>query len=328
MEPRNCGRFSLAAATCEQVQERLCAVRGYSSASLLPAPSGSSLSDIFDARFLSTFDAATGVPRPALVAKLLTEECEGVYSFPLLKPTFCENLVECGYQFTEHLKRAGHDADMPRMLDLMDLKWLNDLLLELVVNPLAQLTMQDQLQGDVLDYRHGYIVGYGPVQREESRESGDGEDEEDEEKDARASEGTDGERATRVDDAAQPGKNRPRDYTHSRDHLVAHSDDAEATLNVGLATDFDGGELIFYGARGSGDEVTPLARYRHSHKGHAVLHVGRQLHEVAPVTRGNRYGLIMWARSIKGVRQGVCPCCWMNGRDAVLSACICGPRWN
>jgi hypothetical protein len=312
------------------VQERLCAVGGFSSASLLPPPSGCSLSDIFDARFLSTLDAATGVPRPALVAKLLTEECEGVYSFPLLKPSFCENLVECGYQFTEHLKGAGRDADMPRMLDLMDLKWLNDLLLELVVNPLAQLTMQDQLQGEALDYRHGYIVGYGPMKqkRQESRARGaEGEEE------SRASEDSNGESVTGGDvtggdGAAKPGMDTSRDYRHRRDHLVAHSDDAEATLNVGLATDFDGGDLIFYGARGSGDEMTPQARYRHPHKGHAVLHVGRQLHEVAPVTRGNRYGLIMWARSIKGVRQGVCPCCWMNGRDAVLNACICGPRWN
>jgi len=35
----------------------------------------------------------------------------------------------------------------PKMLDLMGLGWLNDLLLRAVVNPLAKLTMQDQLQG-------------------------------------------------------------------------------------------------------------------------------------------------------------------------------------
>jgi len=35
----------------------------------------------------------------------------------------------------------------PKMLDLMGLGWLNDILLRAVVNPLAKLTMQDQLQG-------------------------------------------------------------------------------------------------------------------------------------------------------------------------------------
>jgi hypothetical protein len=57
-------------------------------------------------------------------------------------------------------------------------------------------------------------------------------------------------------------------------------------------------------------------------------HSGRQLHEVLPVTSGNRCGLIVWARSVEGVRQGICPCCWINGRDAIDSACICGPSWN
>ena len=34
--------------------------------------------------------------------------------------------------------------------------------------------------------------------------------------------------------------------------------------------------------------------FRHPGAGHAVLHRGRQLHEVLQVTRGNRYGLIVW----------------------------------
>jgi len=48
--------------------------------------------------------------------------------------------------------------------------------------------------------------------------------------------------------------------------------------------------------------------------------------QVEPVTRGNRYGLILWARSVAGVRQvcvcereregeGVCVC--VRGRERV-----------
>ncbi len=104
------------------------------------------LSTIFDERFLATLDTNSGRPRAGWVAQLLTEECEGVYSFPLLKPEFCAKLVEAGHEFgefvdvhkLEHL--VGHDR--PKMLDLMQLTWLNDLLLHIVMNPLAQLTMQ------------------------------------------------------------------------------------------------------------------------------------------------------------------------------------------
>ena len=44
----------------------------------------------------------------------------------------------------------------------------------------------------------------------------------------------------------------------------------------------------------TGEEATPIVRFRHPGAGHAVLHRGRQLHEVLQVTRGNRYGLIVW----------------------------------
>ena len=104
------------------------------------------LSTIFDQRFLATLDTNSGRPRAGLLGRLLTEECEGVYSFPLLKAEFCAKLVEAGNQFAEFVDEheledlVGHDR--PKMLDLMQLAWLNDLLLHVVVNPLAQLTMQ------------------------------------------------------------------------------------------------------------------------------------------------------------------------------------------
>jgi len=38
---------------------------------------------------------------------------------------------------------------------------------------------------------------------------------------------------------------------------------------------------------------------------------------------------IWMSHVLQHLQQGVCPCCWMNGRDAAPeSVCICGPRWN
>jgi len=62
--------------------------------------------------------------------------------------------------------------------------------------------------------------------------------------------------------------------------------------------------------------------------GHAVIHAGRKLHEVLPVTSGERFALIMWSRSLSNVRAGACPCCWMNNRNSIECKCIVSPAWN
>jgi hypothetical protein len=42
--------------------------------------------------------------------------------------------------------------------------------------------------------------------------------------------------------------------------------------------------------------------------GVGLIHVGRHLHEVLPVTAGERHQYIMWARSA-GLRAAQCPWC-------------------
>ena len=118
------------------------------------------------------------------------------------------------------------------------------------------------------------------------------------------------------------------DVQKPRQRLVTHTDDSEVTLNVCIGDVFEGGRLTFRGLRGTsqaglvGGEYTP-------ERGRALLHAGRQFHEVTDVTSGDRFALIMWTRSWGGIRSKTCPCCWLNRRqDNGPSSCICGERWN
>lgn len=119
--------------------------------------------------------------------------------------------------------------------------------------------------------------------------------------------------------SAVPSETRPRN------HLVTHTDDSEVTLNICLCGDFDGGELEFHGLRGSSDQGTLNDSYS-PQIGKALIHAGRHFHHVTDVTRGNRYALIMWTRSWKGIRSQQCSCCWLNRRDG--KTCTCGKSWN
>lgn len=110
-----------------------------------------------------------------------------------------------------------------------------------------------------------------------------------------------------------------------RNRLVPHTDDSEITLNIGLGDKFNGGNVRFWGLRGTSregkfvDEFGPIP-------GTALLHSGRHLHEVSPVLDGDRYAFIVWSRSWSGVRSSTCPCCWLNRRKD--ERCICDPKWN
>lgn len=90
-------------------------------------------------------------------------------------------------------------------------------------------------------------------------------------------------------------------------------------LPAGAGRRFAGGQLVMRGLRGEPHEVpAPCARPARARMsvadtcaqpqgehearlqprpGHAVLHLGQHLHEVTPVTRGQRFALIMWCRS-------------------------------
>lgn len=110
-----------------------------------------------------------------------------------------------------------------------------------------------------------------------------------------------------------------------RQRLVSHTDDSEVTLNVCLADTFSGGALQFSGLRGTPEEGELVGEYA-PQAGRAIIHAGRHLHAVTEVTKGDRYALIVWARSWGGARKDVCPCCLLNRREK--ATCMCGPRWN
>jgi hypothetical protein len=115
----------------------------------------------------------------------------------------------------------------------------------------------------------------------------------------------------------------PSDGRNNR--LVIHTDDSEVTLNIGLGDDtFQGGLLEFWGLRGEYDR-NRLGEYQPT-KGRVLLHAGRHFHQVTPVTYGERFALILWTRSLHGIRSQMCPCCWLNRR--LDKSCTCGIRWN
>lgn len=113
-----------------------------------------------------------------------------------------------------------------------------------------------------------------------------------------------------------------------RERLVTHTDDSEVTLNIGLSDDnMKGGLVEFKGQRrDSVDQQETLRGAIQPKLGRALLHRGRHFHAVSPVTAGDRFSLVVWARSWQGVRSTQCPCCWLNQRQD--KSCICGPRWN
>ena len=120
-----------------------------------------------------------------------------------------------------------------------------------------------------------------------------------------------------------------------RHKLVPHTDDSEITLNVGMGDNFEGGELSFWNLRGSTKEGIHVGDF-HPRIGCALIHSGRHLHEVQRVTKGDRYAMIIWARSWGSLRNATCPCCWImrrrqdTNRNKPVSkhSCISGPQWN
>lgn len=104
----------------------------------------------------------------------------------------------------------------------------------------------------------------------------------------------------------------------ARSALRPHTDDSEVTLNISLGRAFTGGDLILRGLRGTASEGVEEARVALA-PGHALLHLGQQLHEVAPVTAGERYALIVWCRS-SAFRRATCPCCLIQRSQG---PCVC-----
>ena len=233
----------------------------------------------------SVLDGTTDISlEVSKLTPLMDEECFDVYSFPLLSAPFVEQLRE----FIQALTALAQSKNDPRLgqlgrrpfdLDSIGLSWLNDLLLHLVMRPIARHLFQSTEYFGELDWRHGFIAGY----------------------------------------SARPQVGTPRE------RLVAHTDDSEITLNVGLGNVFDGGHVEFRGLRRSTDQEQVFGAIP-PRPGVALLHVGRHLHGVTQVTKGDRFALVVWARSWQGVRAQACPCCWLNRR--MDQSCVCGSKWN
>jgi hypothetical protein len=122
--------------------------------------------------------------------------------------------------------------------------------------------------------------------------------------------------------AAQPNCVTPRQF------LVPHTDDSEVTLNLCLGEkDFEGGLLEFGPMRGERPKTKLPSDTVQPRIGYGLLHVGRLMHQVTPITSGDRFAYIVWTRSWTDTRAKQCPCCWLNHRKETAT-CICGPQWN
>jgi hypothetical protein len=240
---------------------------------------------------------------------LMEQEVPDVYSLPLFQPSFCRRLVAylTALAAYREQQQQSSEKDTRRWLDLdhVGLSWLNDWLLVWIVEPLA---------------RHLFVVDCV------------------------------GSSSSGTPSTASPATTSCRlldwrqgylaAYTHSpdvvrpRQGLVAHTDDSEVTLNMCLNEAFTGGDLAFFGLRGSPEEGRLKDEYQ-PQMGRALLHPGRYLHGVTDVTSGDRYALILWTRSWSGIRAAACPCCWLTRRQVSSSSgggraatCICGRAWN
>jgi hypothetical protein len=87
-------------------------------------------------------------------------------------------------------------------------------------------------------------------------------------------------------------------------NLDMHVDDADITLNICLGKQFTKGDLLFAGVRCHHHQRTTFAlpgeQVFVEHKvGQACLHVGRHRHAATGIDSGERFNLIVWARSSK-----------------------------
>ena len=99
-------------------------------------------------------------------------------------------------------------------------------------------------------------------------------------------------------------------YIITNTQVLSHFDNAEVTLNANLGRCFESGELLFYGKKHEASAAPVAAHdWAPAGVGHAVLHVGAQVHAALPITEGERLNLVMWLRSTDWRRREGCPMC-------------------
>lgn len=231
----------------------------------------------------------------ASVLNVREEHPSGIFSFDLLSKDACQMLREEMGHFlkyrNEYEKQHGPVPGTLRerlVLRDLNLSAFSSFLFERIVKPLVKEIFGPSTLAS-LDFHHDYFVGYG--------------------------------------------KNEIASRNIIRNALIPHTDDSEITLNVGLSGSFNGGKLCFMGVRDENDGMplefwpdhVPKTKFVYAHReGRAIVHLGKNVHEVKPVMDGERHVLIMWCRSIKNHRAKKCPCCMEFNR----SDCVCLPKYN
>ena len=240
----------------------------------------------------------------AIVDNMETIENE-LFLTEILNPNACKMIIDRSKLFSEFLqeklarKNALFDdtssslikfCNRPPPLYYMGLQDLEEFFIWFI-NIISPISFPEYVKDGKLDWAQGYIVGYSPSKISESDSS--------------------------------------PSLLLQRSALINHTDDSEITVNIALSNSYEGGELDFCGRRATENEDVLLTEFKKPHHilGNAIIHSGRQLHRVNPVTSGERYQLIFWLRSSKGLRRKVCPCCWMNNRE-LPNDCICSDFWN
>ena len=252
------------------------------------------LQDVICGKFTVQLDAA-------LLEDWMNQECFDVYSFQLLNKDFCTRLRRT----ITDLSKLGESSEFCSLLlgrrpidfDTVGLSWISDMLLHCFIQPISrhlyattEKLLSDEDCSNGINNKTKKILNWrqGYVAGYSA--------------------------------SPQEGK------AATRHRLVPHSDDSEITLNCCLGEDdFEGGNVQFYGLRGTEEEGTLLGEVERPSVGRGIIHAGRHLHAVTDVTAGNRYALIVWTRSW-GMRGLTCPCCYLNRR--IDTRCVCDKRWN
>ncbi len=223
--------------------------------------------------FAASFLQALQVNTPEALQQILHEEYPGIYSFDILKPDFCNQLLEEVMWFEAWCTKQQVAINRPNSMNnygaiLDDFgfdSFLNRLVTE-YISPLSTLLFND-VGGDSLDEHHGFVVEY------------------------------------------KMGKDVSLDF-HSDDSDVTFNVCLGRKFADGTIY-FNG--LLCRMCQQLSYSTFPLTQEQVEikHKaGRALLHRGQHRHGANEITSGERYNLILWCRSNQYRRQdnsGECP---------------------
>mmetsp|Transcript_16147 Transcript_16147/g.33737 ORF Transcript_16147/g.33737 Transcript_16147/m.33737 type:complete len:484 (-) Transcript_16147:223-1674(-) len=233
---------------------------------------------------------------PSLLEDLMEQEMFDVYSFPLFSNKFCaiirKTLRELyslgGTAEFNHLELGRRPID----LDSIGLGWITDLIFQMFLQPISRHLFANTEKLSNSEDESGPLLDW------------------------------------RQGYVAGYSVNPTSTKGVTRHRLVPHADDSEITVNCCIGEkNFQGGNVEFYGLRGTPEEGQLNGVVTRPDVGRALIHSGRHLHAVSDVTSGDRYALVVWSRSWGRFRAETCPCCFLN-RRLNTSTCICGKRWN